>query len=69
MCIMNAGAPRRREENIGSPGVGITGSYELPSVGSGRQTLVLYKSITWSSLSVSLQPRAHFCSSSSIANQ
>lgn len=48
MCIMSAGAPGRPEENIGSPGVGITGSYELPSVGSGRQTLVLYRNIAWS---------------------
>ena len=46
MCIMSAGAPGRPEENIGSPGVGITGSCVLSALSAGNQTQVFSEKAT-----------------------
>jgi hypothetical protein len=35
---------QRPEEGVGCPGVGVTGSSELPTVGAGNYTQVLLKS-------------------------
>lgn len=42
--------PQRPEDGVWSPGVGVIGIYELPSVGFGTQTLTFYKSskCSWS---------------------
>jgi hypothetical protein len=42
-CVGLCGFSQSSEKGIRSPGVGVTGCYELPKLGAEKQTLVHFK--------------------------